>query len=298
MPDGAPVHVLARPRGMIAGMTSIAIDARRQAGFIPADPVLARTLHPDQVEAFNRDGIIGPFTVHSPEEAQANRAAFDAMLAAFRAQGRDSYAINGFHDRCATIWDMATNPRILDLVEDLIGPDIVVWGTHFFCKMPGDGKAVAWHQDATYWPLTPTRTVTAWIAIDDADAGNGAMRVIPGSHRHGALPVRPSRSEDNNVLWEQSDGWERFGAPASFTWRAGQCTLHSDLLLHGSEPNRSDRRRCGLTVRYAAAEVRSWDGWNGKAILCRGEDRDAHWTHHPRPDGDRPFGASVIFGSN
>jgi non-heme Fe2+,alpha-ketoglutarate-dependent halogenase len=279
-------------------MTSIASDARRQAGFIPADPALARTLRPDQVETFNRDGIIGPFSVQTPEEALRNRDAFDAMLAAFRAQGKDSYAINGFHDRCATIWDMATNPRILDLVEDLIGPDIVVWGTHFFCKMPGDGKAVAWHQDATYWPLTPTRTVTAWIAIDDADLGNGAMRVIPGSHRHGALPVRPSRPEDHNVLWEQADGWERFGAPTSFVWRAGQCTLHSDLLLHGSEPNRSGRRRCGLTVRYAAAEVRSWAGWNASAILCRGEDRDGHWAHHPRPDGDRPFGAPVLFGSN
>ncbi len=283
---------------MLGSMTSIAADARRQAGFIPADPVLARTLRPAQVELYNHDGIIGPFTVHSPHEALRNRAAFDAMLAAFRAEGKDTYAINGFHDRCATIWDMATNPRILDLVQDLIGPDIVVWGTHFFCKMPGDGKAVAWHQDATYWPLTPTRTVTAWIAIDDADLGNGAMQVIPGSHRHGALPVRPSRPEDHNVLGEQADGWERFGTPASFAWRAGQCTLHSDLLLHGSEPNRSDRRRCGLTVRYAASEVRSWAGWNGNAIICRGEDREAHWQHRPRPDGDRPFGAPVMFGSN
>lgn len=298
MPECDPVHALGRVRPMIASMTSIAADTRRQAGFVPADPVLARTLRPAQVEAFNRAGIIGPFTVHTPEEVQRNRAAFDAMLAAFRAEGKDAYAINGFHDRCATIWDMAVNPRILDLVQDLIGPDIVVWGTHFFCKMPGDGKAVAWHQDATYWPLTPTRTVTAWIAIDDADLGNGAMQVIPGSHLHGALPVRPSRPEDRNVLYEQADGWERFGTPASFDWRAGQCTLHSDLLLHGSQPNESDRRRCGLTVRYAAAEVRSWAGWNDRAILCRGEDREAHWKHHPRPDGDRPFGAPVMFGSN
>jgi non-heme Fe2+,alpha-ketoglutarate-dependent halogenase len=283
---------------MLAPMTSIATDTRRQAEFIPADPALARTLRPAQVQAFNRDGIIGPFDVHTAEEALANRAAFDAMLAAFRAQGKDSYAINGFHDRCATIWDLAVNPRILDLVQDLIGPDIVVWGSHFFCKMPGDGKAVAWHQDATYWPLTPTRTVTAWIAIDDADLGNGAMQFIPGSHLYGALPVRPSTPQDNNVLWEQSDGWERFGAPASVAWRAGQCTLHSDLLLHGSQPNESDRRRCGLTVRYAAAEVRSWAGWNNTAILCRGEDRDGHWKHHPRPDGDRPFGDPIMFGSN
>ncbi len=277
---------------------SIATDQRRQAGFFPADPALARTLPPAQVETFNRVGILGPFAVHTPEEAGRNRVAFDRMLASFRASGHDSYAINGYHDRCATIWDMATNPRLLDLVQDLIGPDIVAWGTHFFCKMPGDGKAVAWHQDATYWPLTPTRTVTAWVAIDDADLGNGGMQVIPGSHSHGPLPVRPSTPEDHNVLHEQTDGWECFGKPSCTALRAGECTLHSDLLLHGSEPNRSDRRRCGLTIRFAAAEVRSWAGWNGNAIRCRGEDRDDYWKDVPRPDGDHPFGAPVMFGSN
>ncbi len=292
-----PVHAFPVRAGHTAVM-SIATDTRRQVRFTPADPALARTLDPTAVEAFNVRGIIGPFTVHEADEVRCNRAAFDTMLATFRAEGKDSYAINGYHGSCATIWDMATNPRILDLVQDLIGPDIIAWGTHFFCKMPGDGKAVAWHQDATYWPLSPTRTVTGWIAIDDADLGNGGMQVIPGSHVHGALPVRPSRPEDNNVLHEQADCRDRFGTAACLALKAGQCTLHSDLLLHGSEPNRSDRRRCGLTVRYAAAEVRSWDGWNNHAILCRGEDRDGHWTHHPRPDGDRPFGAPVMFGSN
>ncbi len=277
---------------------SIAADSRRQAAFIPGDPARARSLRPEQVEAFNTQGIIGPFAVYDASQALANRTAFDALLASFRAQGKDSYAINGFHDRCATIWDLATNPRILDLVEDLIGPDIVAWGTHFFCKMPGDGKTVGWHQDATYWPLTPTRTVTAWIAIDDSDLSNGGMQVVPGSHRHGPLPVVRSPPETNNLLWEQVVGWEHLGKPACIPLRAGECTLHSDLLLHGSEPNRSQRRRCGLTVRYAAASVRSWKDWNGNAIRCRGEDRASYWTHNPRPADDRPFGAPVMFGSN
>ncbi len=277
---------------------SIAADPRRTAAFFPADPAQARTLRPEQVEAYNTQGILGPFSVYDDEQARRNRIAFDALLASFRAQGKDSYAINGFHDRCATIWDMATNPRILDLVQDLIGPDFVAWGTHFFCKMPGDGKTVGWHQDATYWPLTPTRTVTAWIAIDDSDLGNGGMQVVPGSHRHGPLPVVPSPAEANNVLWEHVVGWEHLGQPTCIPLRAGQCTLHSDLLLHGSEPNRSQRRRCGLTVRYAAASVRSWKGWNTHSIRCRGEDRDAHWGDLPRPGDDRPFGKPVLFGAN
>jgi ectoine hydroxylase-related dioxygenase (phytanoyl-CoA dioxygenase family) len=277
---------------------SIAADPRRMAAFVPADPSHARTLTQDQVHAFNDRGIIGPFRVHDAAAVAANRRAFDALLAAFRAQGRDSYAINGFHDRCRSIWDLATDPRVLDLVEDLLGPDVVVWGTHFFCKMPGDGRTVGWHQDATYWALTPTRTVTAWIAIDDSDAGNGGMQTIPGSHRHGPLPVRPEGSGSTNVLWEQAQGWESLGQPQCLTIPAGWCTLHSDLLVHGSEANASTRRRCGLTVRYAAAEVRSWDGWNGNAIRCRGRDREGYWGHKPRPDGDAPFGEPDMRGAN
>ena len=78
---------------------------------------------------------------------------------AFR-DGRDSYAINGYHMRCRGLWDIVTEPRILDYVEDIVGPNIIAWGTHFFCKMPHDGKTVAWHQDSSYWPLTPTKALT------------------------------------------------------------------------------------------------------------------------------------------
>src|SRR5213078_3074180 len=72
----------------------------------------------------------------------------------------------------------------------LLGENVIGWGSHFFCKMPGDGKSVSWHQDASYWPLTPSKAVTVWLAIDDADVGNACMRFIPGSHWFGHLTYR------------------------------------------------------------------------------------------------------------
>jgi len=148
---------------------------------------------------------------------------------------------------------------------------------------------VRWHQDAPYWPLTPSRTVTVWLAIDDADVANGAMQVVPGSHRYGELPTRPSHEEEETVLWRTVDGIERLGQPHSITLRAGECSIHSDLLLHGSGRNRSERRRCGLTLRYHPPTVRSIKAAkrdHASGIVCRGRDPSGYWQHVPRPAGD------------
>jgi ectoine hydroxylase-related dioxygenase (phytanoyl-CoA dioxygenase family) len=113
------------------------------------------------------------------------------------------------------------------------------------------------------------------------------MTVIPGSHVHGQLDFEESTSEENNVLSQSVRSPESYGdAPVAFTMQAGQMSLHSDLLLHGSEPNRSDRRRCGLTMRFVSPEVRELKGWRRNAIIARGSDPSGHWPHHPRPDHD------------
>jgi len=257
-----------------------------------------RRLTIEQRNHYNQCGYIARLPIFTPTQAAQNRQSFDHLLAQFRAAGHDSYAINGFHSRCETIYDIATNPLILDCVQDLLGDNIVAWGTHFFCKMPGDGKTVSWHQDAPYWPLSPTRTVTAWVAIDDANEANAAMRVIPGSHLHGALPTRPSRPEENNVLWTSLDQVERIATPVSMNLQAGEMSLHSDLLVHGSLANPGPQRRCGLTIRYATVDVRSSKGWNVNAILCRGRDPENYWKHHQRPIGNTPFSDHRTIGAN
>jgi non-heme Fe2+,alpha-ketoglutarate-dependent halogenase len=257
-----------------------------------------RRLSPEQVATYHRDGLIQPLEAFTPAEAAANRVAFDRLMADFRAHGRDSYAINGYHSSCASIARIACDPRILDAVEDLIGPDFVAWGTHYFCKMPGDGRIVDWHQDAPYWPLAPTGTVTAWVAIDDADVGNASMRYILGSHRLGEVSRRPSLPEERNVLGEAIDRAEELGRVGHHRLRAGQFALHADMLVHGSVANTSARRRCGLTIRYAPVSVRSSKGWNTNSFLVRGRDPAGYWADKPRPVGDSVEGRPIVMGAN
>jgi ectoine hydroxylase-related dioxygenase (phytanoyl-CoA dioxygenase family) len=184
------------------------------------------------------------------------------------------------------VWDLLTSPRIVAVVKDILGENVIGWGSHFFCKMPRDGKAVAWHQDSSYWPLTPTKALTVWLAIDDADVENACMRFIKGSHHFGHMTFRPSDSHEHNVLNQTIDNPEQYGQPVDDCLPAGSCSIHSDLLLHGSEANLSDRRRCGLTLRYAAADVRAHLGWNQKGVWAAGSDATGHWANTPRPTQD------------
>ena len=267
------------------------------ASFAAADPDRPlRRLRRDQVEAFNRDGWLAPLPAIDPAGVAANRAGFERLLAEATARGEDAYAINGWHLRSADLWDLVNHPVLVDYAVDLLGDDVVAWGTHYFCKLPRDPKRVSWHQDAPYWALNPTRTVTVWLAIDDVDEGNAAMQVIPGSHLRGAMAMRASAPEEANVLWLTLESLDGLPAPVPVRLRAGEISLHSDLLVHGSPPNRSDRRRCGLTIRYAATSVRSPSGWNQGGIIVSGGDPSGHWPHHARPvddaltaaAGDRP----------
>jgi len=151
------------------------------------------------------------------------------------------------------VYDILTNPVIVDRVADLLGDDVVAWGSHFFCKMPGDGRAVAWHQDASYWPLSPSHAVTVWLAIDDADLENGCMKFIAGSHHSGHLTYRRSSPEEHNVLDQTVENAESFGTIVVDDLRAGEASIHNDLLLHGSDPNISfaSLMRCSCwTVRF------------------------------------------------
>lgn len=149
-------------------------------------------------------------------------------------------------------------------------------------------KVVSWHQDASYWPFTPARTVTLWLAVDDADRENGCMQVLPKTHTLGMLDFDMSGANENSVLPQKIKRAEEYGAPAYFELKAGEISLHADMLVHGSEINHSNRRRCGLTIRYAnSAAVRSLDaGWTQNSIVCRGENPDSRWANVSRPERD------------
>ncbi|MCA9026656.1 MAG: phytanoyl-CoA dioxygenase family protein [Planctomycetaceae bacterium] len=258
----------------------------RDLRFYPSTVTSPLSLSTPQVEGFNRDGYVRPVSIFSQEEIAGIRSYFDDLLERTIAAGGNSYSISTAHLKHGRVYDLLTDARIVACVKDLLGENVVGWGSHFFCKMPHDGKAVAWHQDASYWPLTPTKAVTVWLAIDDADRGNGCMRFIAGSHHYGHLTYRPSESHEDNVLNQTVDNAEQYGEPVDDDLQAGQISLHSDLLLHGSEANDSDRRRCGLTLRYATTDVKAHMGWNAKGVIVSGTDPDGHWANPPRPDND------------
>ncbi len=272
---------------------------QRDLRFIPSSYSPLKSLSIEQQKQFNREGYLKPFRIFSNEEMAGIRKYFDDLLAKYIAEGKDSYSISSAHLRHGKVWDILTNPRIVALVSDLLGDNVVAWGSHFFCKMPGDGKQVSWHQDASYWPLTPSRAITVWLAIDDADRENACMKYIPGSHHHGHLTFHLSENSESNILDQTVTNAEGIGEPIYVELAAGTASIHSDLLLHGSEVNQSTRRRCGLTLRYTTLDVTAHMGWNEKGVIvrCGNLERDellksdfkdprGHWSNRPRPSED------------
>jgi len=256
---------------------------QRDLRFHPVTNPAPAVLTSAQVEQFNRDGYVRGLKIFSAAEIGEIRGYFDALLAKVLAAGGDSYSISTAHAKYGRVFDLLRHPRIVACVRDLLGENVIGWGSHFFCKMPKDGKAVAWHQDASYWPLSPSKAVTVWLAIDDADVENACMRFIAGSHHHGHLTYRESNPGEHNVLNQTIDNPLQFGAAVDDILQAGEISIHSDLLLHGSEANESDRRRCGLTLRYCAAEVRAGMDWNQKGVFVSGSDPTGHWSNRARP---------------
>ena len=135
----------------------------RDLSFLPVDNPKPACLSQDEIRHYNEAGFVAPFSAYEGQELEKIRDYFDYLLDAFQNQyGKNAYAINGYHNLCEGLYDIVTHDAIVDRVADLIGPNVIAWGSHFFCKLPGDPKHVPWHQDASYWPFSPSRTITVW----------------------------------------------------------------------------------------------------------------------------------------
>ena len=258
----------------------------RDLSFYPSRVTQPETLSCKQVEQYNRDGYVKDLKVFSQTEADELRGYFDRLLERAIAAGGDSYSISSAHLTYGRVYDLLRESRIVAFVKDILGEDVIGWGSHFFCKMPHDGKSVAWHQDASYWPLTPSKAVTVWLAIDDADVENACMKFVAGSQHVGHLTFRPSADDEGNVLNQTIEDAEQYGEVVYDELAAGQVSLHADLLLHGSEANESDRRRCGLTLRYCTPDVVAGSNWHDKGVVVAGRDHSGNWTNPARPADD------------
>mmetsp|Transcript_5020 Transcript_5020/g.18765 ORF Transcript_5020/g.18765 Transcript_5020/m.18765 type:complete len:466 (-) Transcript_5020:41-1438(-) len=189
---------------------------------------------------------------------------------------------------------LARHKKILAIVEDILGPEFVCWSAHLFCKLPGDPTEQPWHQDAGFWPLTQSRAITLWLAFDDVDASNSSVTYIEGSHRLARLPWQPTASA-HHLLTAEIPDVDLLGPFVASVLGAGEASVHSDLTVHGSRGNSSDRRRAGLALRFVSTQAECLgpmiNGYrmNAGCILPKGNsDPQGHWRSlRRRPGGKR-----------
>lgn len=236
----------------------------------------------DEVRAYRETGYRFPLRALSDAEVAATRAAMAATEA--RVGGPIAGRLNQKpHLLFPWVAELVRHPRVLDAVEDLMGPDLFCWGAQFFAKPAGDPAFVSWHQDGTYWGLSSPDVVTAWIALTPSVPESGCMKVVPGTHRTQA-PHRDTFAGDNMLSRGQEIAVEvREEDAVDIVLAPGEMSLHHVLLFHGSEPNRAAWPRVGFAVRYVPTHVRQLSGERDSATLVRGTDRHGHFEHERAP---------------
>ena len=246
---------------------------------------MGKMLTAAQAADFERDGYLFPLRAFSAAEARGYRDALET----YEAETGDAIHSNMRHKvHLLFRWadDVVHHPRILDAVEDILGPDLLCWTTNFFIKEANDPAFVSWHQDSTYWGLEPADVVTAWVAFTDAPVESGAMKFLPGSHKLDQISHRDTYAADNLLTRGQEIEMTVDAARAvDVPLKAGEFSLHHIRLVHGSEPNTTPDRRIGLAVRYIPTYVRQVK-IDDSAVLVRGRDRHGNFEHEPRPCAD------------
>ncbi len=213
------------------------------------------------IQCYRRNGYIVPKTKLPTKTMTQLRGALEETIGSnpgIRPEQLVSVHIDrrndeGVHGHSAWL-ELAKDPRILDLVEQLIGPDIVLWGCQVFCKPATDGMEVPMHQDGHYWPIQPLATCTAWVAIDESTVENGCLRVVPGSHT-GQHSFRHTRSDRENLVLNQyvDDPAASLDSVVDIELEPGEFSLHDVYMIHGSNRNTSGKRRAGVAIRYMPA---------------------------------------------
>ena len=238
-----------------------------------------------QVDSYHRDGFVGPIDLMSAEEAAELRRKIEDVEAKWGTQIQVRCKIKA-HLPFVFLCDLISDRRLLDAVEDIIGSDILCWGSSFFQKEPRDPGFVSWHQDSTYYGLEPPDTLTAWIAITDSNHESGCMKFIPGTHNQGIFHHEEFK-EDTNLLSRCQtiiDVEEDRAVPMLL--RPGQFSFHKEDCVHGSAPNNSDDRRIGYSIHYVAPSIREKGFPGASAMVLRGQDTEGNWGEDIKPKHD------------
>lgn len=241
-------------------------------------------LNAAQIHAYQERGYYFPLQVLTTDETQELLGHYHAHVGRHSQRlkeltPREQYLVlSETHTYLNWVYRIVSHPKVLDYVESILGPNLLVWGTRWFSKMPGDKAFVSWHQDGTYWGLHPPRVTTAWVAISESKPENGGLRVVPGSHRGDYLPQRDTYDPANALSRGQEIAVEVDEAQAvDLALEPGQMSLHHIGIVHGSKANTSQKPRIGLAIRYITPEVVQDGSERSLAMLVRGWDGFGHF---------------------
>ena len=246
---------------------------------------MGKMLSEIEVQQYHCNGYFFPLDVMSENEARVCRAELEKF------EWRQGTPLAGSHRQKTHLlfpWinELMRRPRILDAVEDIIGPDILCWNTHFFIKEPNTEDYVSWHQDAAYWGLSSTDVLSVWVALAPSTVESGCVRFVPGSHKvlHQHVDTFAKRNllaRGQEILVDVNEE-----DAVNIILEPGQASIHNVQLVHGSLPNRSDDRRIGVTFRYIRTEVKQQSDFKDTASLVRGEDSFGNFELEPVPAHD------------
>ncbi len=247
---------------------------------------MLKTLTEAQVAQFRNEGYVYPFRAVSAEKADEYRKRIEAYEAEAAIDANRTLKIKGY---LAFPWlvELAKSPAILDAVEDIIGPNIMLFGASIFAKNGRDPRYVSWHQDSAYFGLSPHEEITAWVGFTESTIEKGCLKVMPRTHLGPDLRHTETFAKDNMLAKGQSiEGLDESKA-VSMELKAGEFSLHHERTAHGSGPNRADDRRIGFAFFYIPTHVQSLIG-RRPATLARGVDTYGHWDadNLPRHDLD------------
>ena len=254
---------------------------------------MTTSLAPADVASYGRDGFLFPIDIFTRDEAGAWRARLEEVEAAYGGRtdlphGFNQYCRVNAHVVLQMAAELARHPAILDAVEDILGPDILVWSAEFFIKEPRTDAIITWHQDLTYWGLGETdEEITAWLALSDVTPESGCMRFVPGSQKNHIVPHEDTFAENNLLSRGQEIAVDvDEDAAVDVALRPGQLSLHHGRMFHASGPNQSNDRRIGFAIRYITPAVEQHVSPHDYAMLARGHDTHGNFRLIDGPAGD------------
>ena len=259
---------------------------------------MKQSLTTEQIDAYRRDGYLFPLDVFASGHVDAIRAELEAARRSAADAGLEAEFPKLIRANAQYlmpfVYHVATAPQLLDRVESILGPDVLLWSAEFFIKAAHTDKIVSWHQDLTYWGLGETDDeVTAWLALSEVNVESGCMRFVPGSHHQKLLPHRDT-FDDNNLLsrGQQVAVEVEEDQAVDVELHPGQLSLHHGRIFHASGPNQSDQDRIGLAFRFLTPAVKQQVSVRDYAMQVRGIDAQQNWIHVAPPT--RNFASSDL----